>query len=146
MNAGFRPARRGVLCAALVAAVIPRVAGAQDPRATAAHLAALDWLAIVERGDAAASYKAASAIFRSAADEERWAKALELERADLGALVSRSRVATEFHTELPGLPDKGDYIVIVYRTAFAKRNVVNERVTVVRDGDGVWRVAGYAVV
>jgi hypothetical protein len=138
--------RRAWLRAAILAAAVPVVARAQDPRATSANRAALDWLAIVDRGDAAASYKATSEIFRGAAEEARWSQALESERAELGALVSRSLVATQFHTELPGLPDKGDYVVLIYRASFAKRDVVSERLTVARDGDGVWRVAGYGVI
>jgi len=141
-----RRARRALLCAALVTAAWPSLALGQDPRATAANRAALDWLAFIDRDDAEGSYKAASAIFRGAADADRWKRALDAERADLGAFVSRSRVQTQFHTELPGIPEKGDYVVLVYRSSFAKRTVVSERVTVARDADGTWRVAGYSVM
>ena len=137
-------ARRSVLVEALAAAV-PIAARAQDPRATAAHLAALEWLALADRGDAKASFAAASPHFRNAAQEEGWAKALATHRADLGDTVARTRVVTEFHPTLPGLPDNGDYIVINYRTSFAKRDAVRERVTLVRDADGVYRVAGYSI-
>jgi len=141
-----RRMRRALLGAALAAAAWPLVAPAQDPRATAANRAARDWLALVDRGDATASYNAAHEIFRGAADEARWTSALAAERAEVGDVVARSLVATQFHEDLPGLPEKGDYIVLVYRTSFAKRDVVSERVTLARDVDGTWRVAGYGAM
>jgi hypothetical protein len=133
-----------MLAAALVA-TWPFAARAQDPRMTAAHRAALDWLALIDKGDAATAWSAASALFRDAAERERWVRALEEERRLLGAFVSRTLAASQAYTEIPGLADKGEYAMLVYRTAFAARGNASERVTLVREPDGTWRVAGYVI-
>lgn len=145
MSATPNKVRRIALAGLLLAACAPGIALAQDPRGTAAHFAARDWLALTDKADAPASWKAASALFRDAVDEARWANALATIRSPLGAVVTRTLVGTQFHTEIPGLPDKGEYVMLVYRTTFEKREGVVERVTIARDSDGTFRVAGYVI-
>ncbi len=45
---------------------------------------------------------------------------------------------------LPGAPP-GTYVVLVYRSSFAKLTAAREQVTVAREKDGTWRVVGYFV-
>jgi hypothetical protein len=45
---------------------------------------------------------------------------------------------------LPGAPP-GTYVVLVYRSSFAKLTAAREQVTVAREKDGAWRVVGYFV-
>jgi hypothetical protein len=45
---------------------------------------------------------------------------------------------------LPGAPD-GEYVVFDYSSSFEQKSAANERVTTVKDTDGVWRVVGYFV-
>jgi hypothetical protein len=45
---------------------------------------------------------------------------------------------------LPGAPP-GEYVVIVYASAFENRPAAQETVNPMRDKDGVWRVSGYFV-
>jgi hypothetical protein len=137
--------RRRALAGLLLAACAPGIALAQDPRGTAAQLAARDWLAIADGGDAAASWKAASTLFRETVDEARWAKAISTIRGPLGAVVTRTLAGTQFYAEIPGLPGKGEYVMLVFRTAFETREGAVERVTVARDSDGAFRVAGYEI-
>ncbi len=146
MNAPRAAGRRRVLAAIAALVAAPLAARAQDPRSSLAHRAALEWLALTDAGDAAGSWKAASELFRRAgADEQRWSEALAKFRAPLGATVARTLVATQFQTEIAGLPDKGDYVIMLYRTAFTARTDATERVTVERGRDGVYRVVGYSL-
>jgi hypothetical protein len=109
-----------------------------------AERAALEWLALADRGDAAASWKAAASLFRAAVTPEQWKHALSLAREPLGALVSRHLDNAKPATELPGAPD-GEYVVFQFTTSFEKKRTATETVTPMRDRDGEWRVSGYFV-
>jgi hypothetical protein len=143
-----RPAsqsRRRAIGASLALVLAPLAARAQDPRASAAQRNALDWLALVDRGDPATSWQSASPLFRSVIDAARWRQAIEAIRSSMGTVVTRALASTSFHTEVPGLPDKGDYVLLVYRTTYTGSPSATERVTMSREADGVYRVAGYVI-
>jgi hypothetical protein len=138
--------RRRALTAAAAAAVLLgrfiHTAGAQDPRASAGQSAARIWLAIADRHDAAGSYAAAGAKFRKAMTADRWTAALKTARDPLGAVERRTVVGTRFEKAAKGFPP-GDYVIIQFRSTFAKRTIVLETVTLERDASGTWRVIGY---
>ena len=123
---------------------IAGLAAAQDPNAIAAQVAARDWLALTDRGDAPASWNAAGKKFKNALPPATWAEALERERAPLGPMLSRAISKTGFEKTFPSAPD-GDYALVAYATSFANRPVGRETVTLEREVDGTWRVIGYDV-
>lgn len=138
---------RGAAWCALVAIMCLLAGGslAQDPNSVLAQKAAREWLAKTDKVDAAASYDAAGAKFKDAVTVDRWAEALQKARAPLGALDQRSMIQTTFDKKLPdGGPD-GEYSLVMYRTAFAKKADSIETVTLEREKDGVWRVIGYYI-
>ena len=135
---------RYALSALYLAWLAAGAAFAQDPRATAAQAAARDWLVLTDRGDAQASWNAASKKFRKTLSLSGWAAALKRERAPLGAMKSRTAVKSGFRKTFPGIPD-GDYAQVAYATRFANRTLGHESLTLERDGDGKWRVVGYSV-
>jgi hypothetical protein len=117
---------------------------AQDPRASEAQGIARDWLAMVDAGDAKGSWKAAGKKFRDAISEDRWSLALGRTRGPLGAFERRTLRSVQFVNEIPGqLP--GNYALVVFRTAFANKPDAGETVTLYRDPDEPWRIAGYVV-
>lgn len=120
---------------------MPNITTEHDP---AAERAALDWLALTDRGDAAASWAAAAVLFRHAVTAQQWDQALAAVRAPLGALVTRRIQSARAASELPGAPD-GEYIVLEFTTAFEHKRVAIETVTPMRDPDRQWRVAGYFI-
>ena len=132
-------------CLFCLAAIVPGPAHAQDPRASAAHGAALAWLAMTERGDAAASWRAAGKQFQKAITADKWGQALSKVRTPLGELVERSMLSTQFSKKFRGAPD-GDYAVLVFRTSFAKKIDSRETVTLEHEADGAWRVIGYSIL
>src|SRR5436190_12473046 len=93
-----------VACAALV----PQAVRAQDPRAAAAQRVARDWLALVDKLDAEASWKAAGERFRSAFAPAHWVDKLHREREARGALVQRAVADTAFANSGAGLPEGGN--------------------------------------
>ncbi len=135
----------GIALAALALALAPLVARGQDPRATLARRAALDWLAMTDRLDATGSWKAASPAFQKSVDEARWSQALAAVRAPLGATLRRAVTTSTAMSELPGVPGTGDFVVLVFRTSFEKRDDALERLTLGRGPDGTYRVIGYVV-
>ncbi len=137
------PALVAVTC--FFSAVLPGSAVAQDPRASAAQSAALAWLAMTERGDAAGSWGAAGKQFQKAITADKWGQALSKVRTPLGALVERSMLSTQFSKTFRGAPD-GDYAVLVFRTSFAKKIDSRETVTLEHETDGAWRVIGYSII
>lgn len=120
-------------------------ASAQDPRATIAQKGARDWLALTDRGDGEASWRAAGKQFQKIITSDRWQEALKQVRSPLGALVERTLASTEFAKSFPGAPD-GDYALLVFRTAFASKTENSETVTLEREADGAWRVIGYSIL
>ena len=117
---------------------------AQDPRATAAQKQARNWLELTDRGDALASWSATGKQFQNAISADKWADSLKQVRPPLGALVERTLLSTQFTTSFQGAPD-GDYVLLVFRSSFAKKIDSGETVTLEREADGAWRVIGYLI-
>ena len=117
---------------------------AQDPRASAAQAAAREWLALVDRSDAQASYNAAGKNFQNAMSVAGWAAALAEARTPLGATRSRTISKTDFRKKFQQYPE-GDYALIIFTTGFANKTVSHEDVTLEREADGKWRVIGYLI-
>jgi hypothetical protein len=130
------------LLAVLLIAAAPAIA--QDPRESTVGAAARDWLALIDKGDYDASWKAAGAKFRAAMSTQQWGTAVGGVRAPLGSVKQRSSVRTAFTREFQGVPE-GDYALVNYRTSFEKRDDSDETVTLERESDGQWRVIGYFI-
>ena len=110
----------------------------------AAERAALDWLALTDRGDSVASWESAATLFRRAVSAQQWEQSLAAARAPLGAMNSRRLETARAVTELPGAPD-GEYVVFQFATSFEHKRSAIETVTPMRDTDGQWRVSGYFI-
>jgi hypothetical protein len=117
---------------------------AQDIQGIAAQKAARDWLQLTDNGDAEASWNAAGTPFRDATPLDGWGGALKQVRVPLGALSARTVASTRFEKSIPGFPP-GDYAIVEFRTAFAKRSTSHETLTLQREAGGVWRVVGYLI-
>lgn len=115
--------------------------GAEKKAATSAAEA---WLALVDKGDSAQSWKAGAQYFKSALSQEQWGQALGAARQPLGKTLSRKLISQSFETSLPGAPD-GKYIVLQYQSSFEGKKSATETVTPVLDSDGKWRVCGYFI-
>lgn len=111
---------------------------------TAAEAAALAWLALTDRGDGDASWQGTSADFQRVVSPEVWRTSLEKAQGPLGRPVERKLQSATYATELPGAPD-GEYVVLQYTTRFEHKQNGGETVTLSREADGAWRIAGYFV-
>jgi len=116
----------------------------QDAAKKAATSAAQAWLALVDKGDSAESWKTGAHSFKSALTQDQWGQALQAARLPLGKTRARELLSRSYATSLPGVPD-GQYVVIQYNASFEGKKSAIETVTPVLDSDGVWRVSGYYI-
>ena len=111
---------------------------------TAAISAAEKWLATVDAGQYAVSWRETAEFFRNAVKPDQWEQSMQAFRKPLGKRISR-KVKTKNHkTSLPGAPD-GEYVVIQFETSFENKKAAIETVTPMMDKDGKWRVSGYYI-
>jgi Protein of unknown function (DUF4019) len=143
---GGRSSRRRALALLACALLLPQVAVAQDPRAAAVQRAAREWLALVDKLDAEASWKAAGERFQQSTPPSVWVETLKGERAPRGALQQRAVTATSFGESGPGLPEGGSYALVTFRSSFANQSDSREEVTLEVGPDYAWRVIGYVIL
>jgi len=117
---------------------------AEPEKEKAAVAAAEKWVALVDGGKYAESWKEASEYFRNAVKQEQWEQMARAVRQPLGKIVSRKMKSSTYKTALPGAPD-GEYVVITFKTAFENKKTAIETVTPMLDKDGKWRVSGYFI-
>ena len=120
------------------------VAGENTGKEKAAVAVAEKWLALIDEGKYAESWKEAAEYFKAAVKQEQWEQSLQVVRKPLGKLVSRKVKSASYKTSLPGAPD-GEYVVIQFETSFENKKSSIETVTPMMDKDGKWRVSGYYI-
>jgi hypothetical protein len=146
MNRGIDPARRAALALLACALLAHRAVRAQDPRSTSVQRAAREWLALVDKLDAAASWNAAGARFQQGMTPAQWAGILQSDRAPRGAIVQRAVAATTFSSTGPGLPAGGEYALVRFRSSFANLADGGEEVVLEVGPDYAWHVIGYMLI
>jgi len=109
-----------------------------------AQKAAEQWLALVDGGKYAESWKTAAQYFKAAVPQDHWEHSLYAVRKPLGTLVTRKLKSAKYATSLPGAPD-GEYVVLQFDTSFTGKMTTIETVTPMLDKDGKWRVSGYFI-
>ena len=127
-----------------ICSLIGAIAMAQDKNIEAAKKGSESWLAVVDKGDYAASYEEAASIFKLAVTKEDWLQKVRAARNPLGKVISRKLKGTQYKTSLPGAPD-GEYVVIQYDTSFENKRSAVETITPTLDKDAQWRVSGYFI-
>jgi hypothetical protein len=130
----------GALCA--LALCLP--AAAQDPRSSEAVAASRDWLVIVDGGNARRMYEMAGKRFRDGITPEQWEVVSARARSEFGAVRQRTLVSALAPPPGSNAPP-GEFLTIVFRSQFDKRDVGLETLTMEREPDGKWRVIGYLI-
>jgi len=146
MSGGIHRARRAALALLVCVLLGSQTVTAQDPRAAAVQRVAREWLTLVDKLDAAASWSAAGARFQQGMTPAQWAGILQSDRAPRGAIVQRAVATTTFSSSGPGLPAGGEYALVRFRSSFANLADGGEEV-VLEVGPGyAWRVIGYMLI
>jgi DNA-binding CsgD family transcriptional regulator len=144
----FAQTRTGVtimsLALGLLAIVaVPQIASAPESgaasvsaRSAEVEATARRFLTLIDQGKWDESYALTTASFQKLNTSKVWADVSEQARPPLGALVSRTMIS---HEDVPTPPH--GYQMVKFRTNFANRANVIEKVTLERAGNE-WRVAG----
>lgn len=126
---------------AIVAA--PQIASAPEggaasisARSSNVEATARRFLTLIDQGKWDESYALTTASFQKLNTSKVWAEVSEQARPPLGALISRTMIS---HEDVPTPPH--GYKMVKFRTNFANRANVIEKVSLERVGDD-WRVAG----
>ena len=131
------------VAAVVLALLIPVAALGADLNTQKATDSAKTWLALVDVGDYAQSWKTSSTLFQSHVTEAQWETAVRAARAPFGPVVARNVAGVDFATTLPGAPD-GQYAVLTFDTKFANKAAAIETIAMAMDGSS-WKTAGYHV-
>ena len=119
------------------------VAQAQDAASEApAKAAALQWLALSDAGNYAATWDQAASTLQAAVTKPKWQALMQSERAPRGATKSRQYVSATFSKSWPGLPE-GVYGELQFIQTLERPPVLVETVMLQKVADGGWRVMGY---
>lgn len=110
----------------------------------AALVAAEKWVALIDDGNYAESWRAAATFFRQSVPAEQWEQLIKSARKPLGKTLSRKSRVTTYTTSPPGAPD-GEYVIILFDTSFQNKKTAVETITPMIDKDGNWRVSGYYI-
>jgi tetratricopeptide (TPR) repeat protein len=111
--------------------------------AKAAQAAAEKWLKVIGAGKYEQSWDEMGKIAQLAVTKAQWVKDAAL-LAPMGELKFRKLLSAVYATTLPGVPD-GQYVTMQYESSFANKAKAVETVTLAKEADGTWKVAGYFV-
>ena len=112
---------------------------------TAATDATNHWLAIVDAGNLADSWKNTAQVIKTGVTETDWVVDLNAIRGKVGKATMRELKSAQFSTTLRGAPLTGEYVTILYLTKFANAPLAMETLVVTKEADGEWRIAGYNI-
>ncbi len=123
--------------------------------------AAERWLVPVDAGKYADAWAMAAATFKAQVDRQAWRDGARDMRKSYGRVVVRKAERLAFVGEAPPNPTPADgtasapqaapeparnqQVAILFETKFAGNKTAAEQLTVVREQDGIWRVAGYFI-
>lgn len=105
---------------------------------------ATSWLALVDGGNYAQSWEAASSYFKSKVTKDQWVSEAGQVRVPLGEVKSRRLTSVESLKNPPNAPP-GDYVREQYTTSYAKLAAAIETLALIKEKDGQWRVIGYFI-
>lgn len=118
-------------------------AGSATPLTPSPDDRAKQWLTLVDDGNSAEAWKQVAPQWKDKIGEAQFVRMLTTVRAPLGAMTSRSLKAVNLVRTLPGMRD-GQYTVVRFDSAFARKASAIETVTLVSD-NGAWSVVDYRV-
>ena len=115
-----------------------------DVDTTPGLIAARAWLADLDAGRYGASYDEAAPVRRDSMTKVQWETGLERARGPLGVAIAR-KIRTATCSKGTHADPEAEICVVQYDTRFENRALGDEHVTLLRGGDGTWRVASYAL-
>ncbi|MEP7015772.1 MAG: DUF4019 domain-containing protein [Verrucomicrobiota bacterium] len=109
----------------------------------AARAAGLSWLKLLDDGDYEEAFEWEAQDFRMTHTQKQFGRYMQARRAPFGRTLSRSVVGAVNIRKFAGVPE-GDYMSIIFKTAFETKSPTAERVILVKQTVG-WRVIEYRI-
>ena len=116
---------------------------ADQPDSGPAIKAEQAWMALVDAGNYAESWKQAAPLFQQQVKQADWAEIAGKVRGPMGKVVKRSAPEAQYTTQLPDAP-AGKYWLITDKADFEHQPGLTERVTLMQTPAG-WQVIGYRI-
>jgi hypothetical protein len=101
------------------------------------------WLALIDSGKFAESWKAADHYMQRVASEDLWQRKLDMMRKPLGEVLSRKLESAKL--EHPNQWITVDHVRLKFATSFSNKKEAVETVTLMAQKGGSWKVAGYYI-
>ena len=117
------------------------ISEAARPDDEIARDAAIQWLQLV---DAGRNEEAASQGSQEVRAFEQWVNRFKTQRASLGRVNKRQFVEIKRTAIIPGVPEVRRYYLARFRTAFERKPVAIENITIAKIGC-CWEIFGYSI-
>lgn len=95
-------------------------------------------------GSSIVPWETAAPFMETTLTKTTWNETIRTMHDHIGPLASRSLFSTTETAEIPSAPH-GRYVIVQFRSRFAREQTAVEEVVAVLSGDGRWRVDGYHV-
>ena len=105
--------------------------------------AALHWLQLLDDGDYEEAFEWEAQDFRMSRTQSQFVRLMQARRAPFGRALSRSIIGSRPIEKFVGAPE-GNYVSVIFKTAFEHKNPTAERVIVIKQATG-WRVIDYKI-
>lgn len=86
----------------------------------------------------------AAELLKNSVTQDQWIRLMQTVRKPFGSVIHRQVNSRDYKTSLPGVPD-AEYVIIRYETSFVNKKESVETVTVMKNIDETWKVAGYFI-
>src|SRR2546430_1616832 len=109
----------------------------------AARLAASKWLNLVDDGDYEEAFEWEAQDFRMSRTQKQFVRYMQARRQPFGKTLGRKFIGAANIHKFVGVPE-GNYVSILFKTAFENKAETAERVILVKQAVG-WRVIDYRI-
>jgi hypothetical protein len=115
-----------------------------NPELKHSAVAGQRWLNLLDQTKYTQSWDYGSVTLKLTIPKNHWTTLMERLRKPLGSLKSRKLVDQRTAKDPVGLP-KGDYMILLFQSAFSRKDSAKELITMIQESDGKWRVLTYQV-
>ena len=102
------------------------------------------WLSLLDGGNLERAWETTAPQMKATSTTTTWNETIRTMHDRIGTLASRSSFSTTETAEISNSPH-GKYVIVQFRSRFAREQAAVEEVVAVLCDDGQWRVSGYHV-
>ncbi len=122
----------------------PTQGATTNPAVTEAMDEASHWLNLIDQGQYGSAWLDSGPLMKDIITEQEWIGAMDEVRAPFGNVRTRKVARNQSISALPH-GTKGNFMLLEYRTQFSGNFTAKERLILMTDSLGQWRVISYDV-